>query len=152
MKQLVLSLALFVGISVTTSAQTLEATAAKATPQGTSITSMAKFAKEKIDLGQIPQGKPVTVDFEYKNISKLPIVLESASASCGCTVPSKPEKPTMPNKSDKISATYNAANAGRFEKTITIKFAGSNETKVLTIAGEVLAAATPAPAVDAPKQ
>ena len=31
--------------------------------------------------------------FEIKNISDKPVVVENASASCGCTVPEKPEKP-----------------------------------------------------------
>jgi len=43
--------------------------------------------------GKIKQGVPVTYDFAFKNVSKQPVVIESATASCGCTTPVKPEKP-----------------------------------------------------------
>jgi hypothetical protein len=149
MKQLMLSLTLFAGITFAANAQKVDVAAPKAAVQGPTIGSMAKFTDERIDVGQKPQGTPVTVSFKYKNVSKAPIVLESAQATCGCTVPQKPDKPTMPGKTDEIKATYNAASLGKFEKPITIKFVGSNETKQLIIVGEIVAA--PA-AAEAPKQ
>ena len=34
------------------------------------------------------------------------MVIESVKASCGCTTPSKPEKPIAPGKSDKIEVVF----------------------------------------------
>ena len=41
-------------------------------------------------------------------------------------------------KAGEIKATYNAASIGAFEKHMTVKFAGVEEVKSITIKGEVL--------------
>jgi hypothetical protein len=137
MKQFVLSLAIFACLSA--NAQLAPTAVNNNLVKAAAPAAAVKFTTEVIDMGKIPQNKPVTVDFAFKNVSKTPLVVESASGSCGCTVPTKPEKPIMPKGSDKISATYNAAAMGAFTKTITVKFAGITEPKTLTIKGEVVA-------------
>lgn len=101
---------------------------------------MVKFEKEVHDFGKIKQGVPVHCDFAFTNISKAPVTVASATASCGCTTPVKPEQPVLPGKKDKIQAGYNAANAGFFEKTIFVTFDGVSSPKELKIKGEVVAA------------
>ena len=100
---------------------------------------VAKFNVEKHDFGKIKQGVPTTFDFEFKNISDKPVVIENASASCGCTTPKWPQAPIMSGKSEKINVGYNAASLGAFSKTITVKIAGIDSPVSLTITGEVLA-------------
>jgi len=39
-----------------------------------------------------------------------------------------------------INATYNAANLGHFDKHLTVKFAGIDEMKSITLTGDVVAA------------
>jgi Protein of unknown function (DUF1573) len=102
---------------------------------------VVKFTKVKYDFGKIKQNVPVTYDFIFKNISNQPIVIESATASCGCTTPVKPEKPIAKGKADKIKAGFNAAAPGPFDKTITVKVAGVDMPLELKITGEVLTAA-----------
>jgi len=106
----------------------------------TKIDEVIKFETEVHDFGKIKQAVPVTYDFAFKNISKAAVVIESATASCGCTTPVKPTEPVLPGKSNKITAGFNAGSAGPFTKPITIKVAGTDETKVITIKGEVLTA------------
>jgi hypothetical protein len=106
----------------------------------TKIDEVIKFETEVHDFGKIKQAVPVTYDFGFKNISKAAVVIESATATCGCTTPVKPTVPILPGKSDKITAGFNAGSAGAFTKPITIKVAGTDETKVITIKGEVLTA------------
>jgi Protein of unknown function (DUF1573) len=101
---------------------------------------VAKFNTEKHDFGKIPQGKPVTYFFEITNISDKPLVVENASASCGCTIPEKPEKPINPGATAKIKVQYNAAAAQVFNKDVYIKLAGIEQPKTLHITGEVIAA------------
>lgn len=97
-----------------------------------------KFNEEVHDFGTIPQGKPVTTEFSFKNTSKSPITLSNVSASCGCTTPEWTKEPILPGKTGKVKATYNAAAAAPFTKTITVT---SNQgTKMLTIKGTVEAA------------
>lgn len=99
-----------------------------------------KFKTEEHDFGKIKQGVPVTYDFAISNVGKAPVVVESATASCGCTTPVKPEQPIMPGDANKITAGFNAAAPGPFTKQITIKLAGVDEVKLITIKGEVLSA------------
>ncbi|HRO69928.1 MAG TPA: DUF1573 domain-containing protein [Chitinophagaceae bacterium] len=100
---------------------------------------IVKFNTEKHDFGKIKQGVPVTYYFEIKNTSDKPIVVENASASCGCTVPEKPEKPINPGATGKVKVQYNAATVGPFKKDVIIKLAGVDQPKTVQIVGEVLA-------------
>ncbi|NOU38751.1 MAG: DUF1573 domain-containing protein [Ferruginibacter sp.] len=89
-----------------------------------------------IDLGEIPVGKPVTIEFEFTNNSKAEVIVTDAKASCGCTVADYPKQPIAAGKTAKISATYNAATAGAFSKNVTVSFA-NEESKVLSFKGTV---------------
>src|SRR3990170_2751679 len=100
---------------------------------------VVKFNTEKHNFGKIKQGVPVTYYFELKNISDKPIVVENASATCGCTVPEKPEQPINPGATGKIKVQFNAAVVAPFTKDIHIKLAGIDQPKTVTIVGEVVA-------------
>ncbi|UEG50217.1 DUF1573 domain-containing protein [Ferruginibacter lapsinanis] len=121
MKKIVLSLAL-VSLSILTFAQT------------------AKFATETIDLGKIKQGNPTKGTFVVTNIGTTPLIIEQANPTCGCTISDFTKSPIPVGKTGTIDATYNAANAGHFEKHLTVKFAGVDEVKSITLTGDVLSA------------
>ena len=106
----------------------------------TKADDVVKFHELKYDFGKLKQGVPATFDFEFKNISDKPLVVETASASCGCTTPKWPQAPIMAGKKDKINVGYNAASVGSFTKSITVKLAGVDSPVMLTISGEVLTA------------
>lgn len=99
---------------------------------------VVKFKETVYDFGKIKQGVPVTHDFEFSNASDKPVIVENATASCGCTTPTWPQAPVAKGKGDKIKAGFNAAAPGTFTKTITVKFAGVTAPTQLTIKGEVL--------------
>jgi hypothetical protein len=99
-----------------------------------------KMNAETHDFGKIKQGEPVTYVFEIKNISDKPVVVESTSASCGCTTPEKPNEPILPGAVGKVKVVYNAAAAAPFTKDVFIKLAGVDAQKVVHITGEVLTA------------
>jgi hypothetical protein len=102
------------------------------------IEDVLKFKEVSYDFGKIKQNDPAKHDFVFTNISNSPVIIETALASCGCTTPFKPEGAIGKGKDDKITAQYNAAAEGRFNKTITVKVAGVDEPIVLKITGEVL--------------
>jgi hypothetical protein len=101
---------------------------------------VAKFQSDVIDLGKIKQGTPTTAKFLVSNISGEPLIIEQANPTCGCTISDYTKEPIAAGKSGEINATYNAANPGAFEKRLTVKFAGVNEIKSITIKGQVLSA------------
>ncbi len=108
---------------------------------------VAKFKSETIDLGKIVQGTPTTAVFSVANIGTEPLIIEQANPTCGCTISDYTKEPIINGKSGTIKATYNAANVGAFEKHLTVKFAGVDEVKSITIKGEVTA--KPGAAADA---
>ncbi len=99
-----------------------------------------KFTKETHDFGKVEQGKPVTFVFEFKNTGTDPVVINDAQASCGCTKPSFSREPVMPGKTGSVSATYNAASAGPFNKSVTVTSNAEAGQTVLYLKGEVAAA------------
>jgi Protein of unknown function (DUF1573) len=99
-----------------------------------------KFKDMTHDFGKIKQGVPVTYDFAFTNVSDAPVLIESATPSCGCTTPVKPEGAIAKGKNDKITAGFNAAAAGPFNKSITVKVAGIDIPVQIKITGEVLTA------------
>ncbi|GEP90102.1 Protein of unknown function [Chitinophaga terrae (ex Kim and Jung 2007)] len=96
-----------------------------------------KFVKETIDFGKTDLNKPVTVDFEFTNISKEPVVIETARASCGCTTPKWTQEPIAPGKKGKVTASYSANGLGQQNKTIWVKFRGVDQDKELHLTGTV---------------
>ncbi len=99
-----------------------------------------KFKEIIHDFGKIKQGVPVTYDFAFINVTDKPIVIESATASCGCTTPVKPEGAIAKGKVDKITAGFNAGSVGPFNKSIYVKVAGVDNPIEIKITGEVLTA------------
>lgn len=97
-----------------------------------------KFKEMKYNFGKIKQGVPVTHEFEFTNVSSGPAVIENATASCGCTTPTWPQQPVMNGKADKITAGFNAAAPGVFEKGIFVKVKGIDYPMEIKISGEVL--------------
>ena len=102
---------------------------------------VVKFKEVRHNFGKIKQGVPVTYDFEFLNVGNEPVIIETATASCGCTTPTWPQQPVMKTKGDKIKAGFNAAAPGAFEKTVFVKIKGVDVPYELKIAGEVLAPA-----------
>ena len=101
---------------------------------------VAKFASETIDLGKIKQSVPATATFVVTNVGAEPLIIEQANPTCGCTMGDYTKSPIAPGKTGTITATYNAAAANHFDKHLTVKFAGVDELKSITITGDVLAA------------
>lgn len=107
-----------------------------------------KVNTETYDFGKIKQGVPVTTFFEITNISDKPIVIESATAGCGCTTPEVPQGAIAAGATVKLKVGYNASAPNHFEKPITIKLAGVAEPKIVKIVGDVVPeGVTAAPAV-----
>ena len=104
------------------------------------VADVAKFESETVDLGKVKQGVPATATFVVKNVGTEPLIIEQANPTCGCTMGDYTKTPIAPGKTGTITATYNAAAANHFDKHLTVKFAGVDELKSITITGDVLAA------------
>ncbi|MEA1849734.1 MULTISPECIES: DUF1573 domain-containing protein [Chryseobacterium] len=98
-----------------------------------------KWKSESIDVGNIPQGKPKVIRFEFTNTSKKPIVIENVAPSCGCTTADYTKTPILPGKKGFVEASYNAASAGPFMKTVNVTTSDSKTPKTLSFKGTVVA-------------
>ncbi|WP_316633640.1 DUF1573 domain-containing protein [uncultured Flavobacterium sp.] len=93
---------------------------------------------ETIDVGQIPQGTPKAIVYEFKNTGKTSVVITNVQGSCGCTATDYTKEPVLPGKTAKVTATYNAANKGGFTKTVTVTTSAESTPKILTLKGTVI--------------
>ena len=79
------------------------------------------FAKESHDFGQVNEGDKVVYDFFFTNTGKSALIISSAAATCGCTVPEYPKNPLAPGKTGIIHVVFNSTGkAGMQNKTITL--------------------------------
>ncbi len=70
------------------------------------------FAEEIFNFGDIYEGEKASHDFKFKNTGKNPLIIRSAKASCGCTVPSYPKEPILPGQEGIINVVFNSEGKG----------------------------------------
>jgi hypothetical protein len=89
-------------------------------------------------LGKLKANESIDIIWRFKNVGNKPLVIENASASCGCTVPEKPEKPIAPGEEGQIKATFNGSGQGSIMKQVHVY--GNlkpNREKTLSFSGEI---------------
>ena len=137
MKQFLFVVALMLVATAGFSQATASAPAAKAD------VAIASFDAQTFDFGKIKQGTPATHEFQFTNTGTVPLIITNVQASCGCTTPDWSRDPILPGGRGFIKATYSAASAGNFNKTVTVTANVEGGTVQLMIKGEVLAQAQP---------
>jgi len=60
------------------------------------------------DLGKVKEGQQVEVSFRFKNTGTKNLVIDDVTASCGCTVPEKPQEPITPGQEGMIKAKFDS--------------------------------------------
>lgn len=90
------------------------------------------------DFGTIKQGIPVSHEFTFTNSGGSDLIITSVKASCGCTIADYTNTPIHPGEKGTVKATYNAAHAGTFTKTITVISNTEDDLVKLTIKAEVV--------------
>jgi hypothetical protein len=79
------------------------------------------FTEESFDFGTIQEGDVVDHVFAFTNTGDAPLIISSATASCGCTVPQWPKEPIPVGGSGEIKVQFNSRNKpGIQNKTVTI--------------------------------
>lgn len=84
-------------------------------------TSIA-FNKDIHDFGNVMPETAVSYTFKIKNTGDKPLVIEDAKASCGCTIPTKPEAPISPGEEGDLEITFKSkpGQKGLINKTVTV--------------------------------
>jgi Protein of unknown function (DUF1573) len=92
------------------------------------------------DFGKVTDGEIVTYNYRFVNTGKKPLIISSANASCGCTVPEKPEKPIEPGDTGIIKVKFDSnKRVGMAHKTVTVSSNAEPAFPELLLKGEVLA-------------
>ena len=80
-----------------------------------------EFQETEYDFGNVKEGTVVEHTFKFKNVGEAPLIIQNASASCGCTVPSYSKEPIPVGGTGEIQVKFNSDNrVGVQNKTITI--------------------------------
>ena len=94
------------------------------TGQTASTENMAvmTFASTEYDFGTIKEGEVVEHTFKFTNTGKSPLVIESASASCGCTAPDWTKTPVAPGEEGEVKVRFDSRNKpGQQSPTVTVR-------------------------------
>ena len=80
-----------------------------------------KFEKEIHNFGLIQQGEKVSYTFKFKNIGSGDLIINDASASCGCTVPKFSREPIGSGESGEIEVIFDThRRSGNQSKSVTV--------------------------------
>lgn len=101
--------------------------------------SIFSWVSTEYDFGAIQQNEAVEHIFRFTNDGDQPLIISSVKASCGCTVADYTKSPIAPGETGEVSARYNSAKIGVFNKTVRVNANTSTEVVVLSLRGEVVA-------------
>lgn len=103
------------------------------------------LAEASHDFGDVKANEKVQAFVKFTNNGKSPLIIQEASASCGCTVPEFPKTPIAVGATDSIKVEYTAGNMnGKQQKTVTLKTNTANGTEQFNITANVIGATEPA--------
>ncbi|MBK7382660.1 MAG: DUF1573 domain-containing protein [Flavobacteriales bacterium] len=86
------------------------------------------FGKYEHDFGTVKQDTKNKYVFVFTNTGKEPLIIESATGSCGCTVPSYPKAPIAPGATGQIEVEYSPGKQENAQQK-TVKVVANTEPK-----------------------
>ena len=103
-------------------------------------TTTVEIIDTTFNFGKVSDGEKVEYNYRFKNTGTRPLVVTSATASCGCTVPHKPERPILPGETGFIKIVFDSkGRVGTAHKTITVISNARPAFPELVLTGEVIA-------------
>jgi len=104
-------------------------------------TTTVQLIDSVYDFGNATDGDKVSFNFRFRNTGKKPLIIASAVASCGCTVPEKPEDPIKPGETGFLKVVINSqGRVGPVHKTITVTSNAYPKFPQLELKGMVVSA------------
>jgi len=99
------------------------------------------FESTEYDFGTVSEGEIVDYTFKFTNTGNQPLIINKATATCGCTVPDWPKEPIAVGGKGEIKIKFDSKN----RKNLQTKYVNINaNTQIpvtrLKITGNVLAA------------
>lgn len=80
------------------------------------------FAESEFNFGDIKPGDVVKHTFNFTNTGKSPLLIQNATASCGCTTPNWTKEPIAPGAAGTIEVQFDShGKTGLQNKTVTVQ-------------------------------
>lgn len=97
------------------------------------------FDTTEYDFGELTEGEVAEGVFKITNEGKVDLIITSAKATCGCTVPEWPKEPIAPGATADLKFTFNSrGRVGKQSKSITLQTNSEKVTEVIRIKGTVV--------------
>ncbi len=111
-----------------------------------SVQGQKKYAEIKFDATTFDFGKfysdagKQSHTFTFTNTGNMPLIINQAMSSCGCTVSTYTKEPVAPGKTGKVNVIYNGLGKfpGKFNKTITLRTNAKTALVRLRIEGDMV--------------
>ena len=98
-----------------------------------------KFTESEFDFGDIQPGARVWHTFTFTNTGKSPLLIEDATASCGCTTPSWTKEPVAPGAEGKMEVQFDShGKQGIISKQVAVRANTQPSITTILIKGNVL--------------
>lgn len=118
----------------------------KTTADQSKIEDVATDAKTSVKMidtvynfGKVKDGDKVVYSYRFQNTGSQPLIIASATASCGCTVPEKPDQPIAPGESGYIKVVFDSkGRVGPVHKEVTVISNAQPTMPTLVLSGEVV--------------
>ena len=96
------------------------------------------FDSENHDFGRLSAGESISYSFHFRNTGGADLVINSASATCGCTVADYPRGRITPGEEGYVTVTFKSAGkSGQQFQEVTLKTNAQPSTTRLRITAQV---------------
>lgn len=107
-------------------------------PSDTSGVAVITFRMLEHNFGTVKAGEKVGCIFPFTNTGDADLVLTSATASCGCTVPKYNKKPVPPGDAGTVEVVFDTSGRDGIQtKTVVVQSNAENNLVILRIIAEV---------------
>ncbi|MFZ1686561.1 MAG: DUF1573 domain-containing protein [Flavobacteriales bacterium] len=107
--------------AITPAENTFDPLAKEAEPVDLGPKTTMKFGNYDHDFGNVNQDSENTYVFNFTNTGSEPLIIQSATGSCGCTVPEYPKEPIAPGAKGEIKVVYKPGKQkDAQQKTVTV--------------------------------
>jgi hypothetical protein len=106
---------------------------------GSTGTSEISFREYQHDFGKVTEGEKLSCIFTFDNKGPGDLIINSASTTCGCTIPKYDTKPIPSGATGKLEVIFDTSGRNGIQtKVITVKSNASTPVVLLKITAEVV--------------
>jgi hypothetical protein len=107
-------------------------------PSDTTGVAVITFTMLEHNFGAVKAGERVGCIFPFTNTGDADLVVTSATASCGCTVPKYSKKPVAPGDAGTVDVVFDTSGRDGIQtKTVVVQSNAENNLVILRIIAEV---------------